>query len=185
MIPTKPLTKRQRVLACVLLVLVAVTALLAHQHYLPVGLSWNGTASLPIGLYWHTKADGKPRYGDISCFPYKPPEWAQPRNYFPRGFLLCKRVLGLPGDAVVARNDRLEICRPNGECQDAGRVVTHDSAGMLVPPISLPSTIPVRYAYMGVPESRMSFDSRYLGLIAINDLKRTIHPLWIVAPAAP
>ena len=185
MTTANPLTKRQRMLAHVLLVLVTLTALLANQEHLPVGITWNRTASLPIGLYWHTKVEGQPEYGDLSCFPYRTPQWAQSRSYFPHGSRLCKRVIGLPGDSIVAKGDRLDICRPDGTCQDAGRVMPHDSAGRAVPAALLPSPIPEGYAYLGVPESTMSFDSRYLGLIVIGDLDRTIHPLWIVAPAAP
>lgn len=172
-------SRRSRLLSMLLLGLIGLTALLAHSDSLPVGVSWNRTASLPIGLYWHEKADGVPKYGDLVCFPYKAPEWAVARHYFVEGTLLCKRVMGLPGDVLTRDGQLLEVCRRDGRCFGLGRIRTQDSNGRPVPDVPLPSVIPEGYAYLGIPEKKRSFDSRYLGLISIDDIKRTIHPLWV------
>lgn len=171
-------------LAGALLGFTAAVVALAHQDYLPVGLTWNRTESLPVGLYWHTRAERPPRYGETVCFPYRAPEWARVREYFPEGSLICKRVLGLPGDTLERKaDDHLFVCRPDG-CHDLGRILTEDSKGRPVRAAELPSVIPDGFVYLGIPETPRSFDSRYLGLISMNELKRTIHPLWTMSSSS-
>jgi len=167
-----------RVICLFLLAFIGLMALLAHQSAFPVGITWNRTASLPLGLYWHSRLTEVPAIGDVVCFPYRAPEWAKSRKYFPEGARLCKRVIGLPGDRIVRAADRLEICHAN-RCVDAGRIMPHDSLGRPAVAADLPEVIPEGFAYMGVPEVQMSFDSRYLGLVALKDLERTIHPVWV------
>lgn len=177
---TPPMSARTRAVCYAVLGTIVVMALLANQSLLPVGITWNRTASLPIGLYWHSNVTATPAVGDTVCFPYKAPDWARPRLYFSEGALLCKRVLGLPGDRIVHGDGRFEVCHAN-RCTDAGEVKTHDSMGRSAVAAQLPDVIPEGFVYMGIPEVPMSFDSRYLGLIALADLERTIHPVWVWA----
>lgn len=163
-----------------LLTAIGLMALLAYQSFLPVGITWNRSESLPVGLYWHKKLTTAPVLGDVVCFPYKPPEWARSRVYFVEGTFLCKRVLGLPGDRIVSIGDRREICRDDG-CVDVGRVKARDSSGRPATAATLPDVIPEGFAYLGIPEVPMSFDSRYLGLVALADIHRTIYPVWVWA----
>jgi type IV secretory pathway protease TraF len=55
--------------------------------------------------------------------------------------------------------------------------MTIDSRGRPVSPALLPNRIPGGYLYLGVPELTTSFDSRYLGLVQMRELVRTIRPL--------
>jgi Type IV secretory pathway, protease TraF len=179
MTPSEAIVRRNLTLGYVLLVSITLLALLANQQHLPVGIAWNRSDSLPVGFYWFTPTRQPLQYEDKVCFEYTAPDWAKARHYFPEGSLLCKKVLGLPGDRIVREGDLVRLCN-DLHCRDVGRVVTQDSAGRPVPAIELPETIPVGYTFLGVPEAKMSFDSRYLGLISINDIQRTIHPLWVV-----
>ena len=158
--------------------LLLIAGWLSHQDVLPVGITWIRSPSLPIGLYWHTRATVPPRRGDEACFRYRPPQWAIERQYLPENSLLCKRVLGLPGDRLVRNGDSLTVCHL-AACEDVGRIVSFDSRGRPVTPAVLPAIIPEGTVYLGVPEHPRSFDSRYLGLVQIAQLLRTIHPVWV------
>lgn len=168
-------------LGWILLIAVVLMGLLANQAFLPVGITWNRSASLPLGLYGHTKTNGEVSYEDIVCVRYKAPGWAVERRYFYEGALLCKYVLGLPGDRIVRQEGSVQICRAT-ECVDAGLIQTHDSAGRPVPAAELPEVIPEGQAYLGVPYVKMSFDSRYLGLVDIDEIERTLIPLFVWRP---
>jgi len=173
-------THRPVVLLCVvsLCTLLLMMAWLSHQDRLPVGITWIRSPSLPVGLYWHTPITLSPSRGDLVCFRYRAPEWALERHYLPETSLLCKRVLGLPGDRLVRTNDSLTVCHL-AACEDAGRIVSFDSRGRPVTPAILPEKIPEGSLYLGVPECPRSFDSRYLGLVRTAQLLRTIHPMWV------
>jgi conjugative transfer signal peptidase TraF len=143
-----------------------------------VGVTWIRSPSLPVGLYWHTRITRPPRRGDLVCFRYHAPEWALGRRYLPENSLLCKRVLGLPGDRLVRTGDSLTVCHLPA-CMDVGRILSFDSRRRTVTPAILPERIPEGSVYLGVPERARSFDSRYLGLVRITQLLRTIHPMWV------
>lgn len=171
-------TRARLMVVNVLMGFIVVIVLLAHQSAFPVGITWNSSASLPVGLYWHKTSTAMPKHGDKVCFSYRAPEWAVSRNYFFDGALLCKIALGLPGDRIVQAEDRVELCRPSG-CEDVGRVLAFDSQGRPVQPAELPEAIPEGYVYLGIPAVPNSFDSRYLGLIDARDIQRTIYPAFV------
>ena len=143
-----------------------------------MGITWIRSPSLPVGLYWHTRITRQPRRGDLVCFRYQAPEWALERHYLPESSLVCKPVLGLPGDRVLRTGDSLAVCH-QAVCEVVGRIVSFDSRGRPVTPAILPERIPEGSLFLGVPERPRSFDSRYLGLVRVTQLLRMIHPMWV------
>ena len=167
-----------RRLAYGLLAFITFLFLLAHPQVMPVGLSWNVTPSLPVGLYWHHHTNGAIQYDDKVCFHYNAPAWAAERDYLPQGVLVCKRVKGMPGDSLIRDGNHLQVCRAVG-CESLGEILTTDREGRPAVAAVLPETIPTGYVYLGTTDVPNSFDSRYLGLIAISDIVRTIHPVMV------
>ena len=147
------------------------------QLFLPVGLGFNRSASLPRGLYWHESTPEHLHRGDRACFGYVIPDWAVARHYFPEGAQLCKVVLGLNGDRIVNHDGRISICPPSEPCIDAGQTLKADGRGRPVQGARLPDTVPVGFFYMSSTRVSNSFDSRYLGLIDAHRITRRIYPL--------
>jgi type IV secretory pathway protease TraF len=127
---------------------------------------------------------GPPRRGDLACFRYQAPDWALERHYLPEASLVCKRVLGLPGDRLLRTGNTLAVCERLA-CQDVGKLANVDSRGRPVKLAPLPEIIPEGSVYLGVPERPRSFDSRYLGLVPVAQLVRFIYPIWVSAREEP
>jgi conjugative transfer signal peptidase TraF len=157
-------------------VLTVLAVLLMLDSILPIGLSYNHSKSLPRGLYWHQPVVHPVHRGQLVCFRFVPPEWVKTRRYFPDGTLLCKSVLGLPGDRIVRSGVETQICTANS-CVSAGASLTHDSQGRPLPEIGFPGIIPAGSLYLSSTRVPNSFDSRYLGLIAESSLVHETHPL--------
>lgn len=157
-----------------------VALLLTANALSPVGLAWNRTESLPRGLYLARSAALSPPLarGDIACFTYQPPVWAQGRYYHP-GEVLCKHVMGLPGDTMSVVDGENQICH-DGQCAGAGKIRDTDSAGRPVPHVDYAGkVIPEGQYYLGSTRRPNSFDSRYLGFVPKNIIIKTIVPLLV------
>lgn len=157
--------------------LIGAALLVIPQLFLPVGLDFNRSESLPRGLYWHENAPRQLVRGDWACFGYIAPAWAASRHYFPDDAQLCKVVMGLPGDRIENRDGHIYICAPQTPCVDAGQTLKNDSRGRPAEGASLPGIIPAGLFYMGSTRVSNSFDSRYVGLIDHDRISRRIHPL--------
>ena len=174
-----PAAASRRGVAWIQAALVGVIALLLLQMLAPAGLTWNRSESLPRGLYSFTKAEGSLQRGQLVCFAYQAPEWAKARHYFPEGALLCKEVLGLPGDRVRVEGGEVTVCPGAGAaCRSGGHVRTQDSQGRPVPAVLQPGVVPEGALYLGATRRPNSFDSRYLGLIPRPRVVRVITPVW-------
>lgn len=156
----------------------AIVLIKVYVLYVPYSISWNVTASIPTGLYFSTEYAGRALVrGEVACFPYKAPEWAKERHYFPEGFQLCKYVLGLPGDVVSAQADALTLQQVGSErkkfayaaADSKGRQLSH--AAWDAEPLK-----EGQYAFIA-PAHTNSLDSRYLGSISKNQVTRTLVPL--------
>ncbi|KWT98320.1 MULTISPECIES: S26 family signal peptidase [unclassified Variovorax] len=159
------------ILAC------SVLAIHVYVKVVPYSLSWNVTASIPRGLYLSTEATTTPLVrGQIGCFAYSAPTWAEARHYFPDGFQLCKYALGLPGD-VVEVDASLRVSSAAGKHADVA-FASADSRGRPMPRAEgLAGAIPRGEYLLLAPAHTNSLDSRYLGRIAHERLTRTLVPL--------
>lgn len=162
---------------------VAVLALgLIATVALPYGLSWVKTDSIPKGLYLsHARAQSASlQRGEIACFTYTPPEWAKSRRYMYPGELLCKQVLGLPGDVLTTKATGENIVCHDGQCDSLGFILPTDSRGRPVEhPVWKEHRIPEGSYYLGATRRPNSFDSRYLGLVPENIIIKTLVPLLV------
>jgi conjugative transfer signal peptidase TraF len=162
-----------------LLFLGSLVAISAYVHFVPFGLSWNMTKSIPQGLYLSTRTDGATLFhrGQIACFEYAPPQWASPRRYFPPGFQLCKHVLGLPGDAVTLAEGSVSISSAAGVFS-GGTYAKADSAGRPLPQdVGISGVLGSTEYLLLAPANSNSLDSRYLGRIERRQITRTLVPL--------
>jgi type IV secretory pathway protease TraF len=164
-----------------LAVAAAIAAVVLVVVFSPIVPGWVKSDSLPQGLYLATAYDGsKPLVrGQTACFPYVNPAWAA-HPYMYKGELLCKYVLGLPGDTLsVAADGATQVCH-DGQCDSLGVPLAHDSAGNRVQHQVWANTrIPPGSYYMGSTRRRNSLDSRYLGLIDGKKIVKTLVPLLV------
>lgn len=158
----------------------AIAAVVLALAISPVKPAWNKTGSLPIGLYISTAYKGeKPlARGDLACIPYDRPPWAVGQYMYP-GELLCKKVLGIPGDVINSRPDTTnEVCY-SGQCHELGKPLVRDSAGHPMQHFTWKNeVIPPNTYYLGSTRRPNSMDSRYLGLVPQTQVVKTIRPLW-------
>lgn len=158
----------------------AVAAVVLTLAVSPVKPGWNRSESLPIGLYLTTAYNGtKPlSRGDLVCVPYERPAWAI-GNYLYPGELLCKRVMGVPGDVIATRADGMnEVCH-QGTCEPLGKPLSKDSFGFPMQHITWNNeVIPVGMYYLGSTRRPNSIDSRYLGLFPQSKIAKTLRPVW-------
>jgi conjugative transfer signal peptidase TraF len=162
------------------IVAAAVAAVVLALAVSPVKPGWNKTESLPVGLYLSYAHDATVPLsrGELACVPYERPDWAI-GNYLYPGELLCKRVMGVPGDVVNSRpNGMNELCH-DGKCEEIGKPLEHDSAGRPMQHITWTSeVIPAGMYYLGSTRRPNSMDSRYLGLMPQAKVVKTIRPVW-------
>jgi conjugative transfer signal peptidase TraF len=147
-----------------------------------VGLFFNGTVSLPMGIY-HVR-DGPVRVGDVvaTCLNEEASALALARGYLGEGN--CSHGTGPVGKVLAAI---------------AGDTVTVTSAGVWIGAHQLPNSVPLerdRHGY-SLPEIRgsfilrageawlysgydpRSFDSRYFGPVSASAIRGRAVPLWI------
>jgi conjugative transfer signal peptidase TraF len=158
----------------------AIAAVVLALAVSPVKPAWNKTASLPLGLYLSFAHDGNTPLarGDLACVSYERPKWATGEYLYP-GELLCKRVMGVPGDVLNTRDDATnEVCH-EGMCEDVGKPLSHDSSGRPLQHLTWKTdVIPVGMYYLGSTRRLNSMDSRYLGLMPQSRIVKTLRPVW-------
>jgi conjugative transfer signal peptidase TraF len=132
------------------------------------GLRINLTPSLPQGVY--ALCPGAPSKGDFVsfCLEGEFTELARERGYLGAGSCpsglrpLLKILSGLPGDSIQA---------------DALVVRSADSQGRPMPSVLQSGVIPTGMALV-LAEHPGSFDSRYFGLVPLENLQR-VKAVWI------
>lgn len=160
--------------------LVGATILLkAYSLYVPYGVRYVFTESIPRGLYASVRYDGTAlQPGQGVCFRATPREWMIPRHYFSANETICKYALGVPGDRVVPRGAEVFICHAD-KCSSAGKVLAKDGLGRSsVPAFTTETVIPEGQYYFGSTYNPRSFDSRYLGLVSSQAVTVRTYPLW-------
>ena len=134
---------------------------------------WNASASAPLGLY-RVGSKAELRAGDmvIARMPERYRLFAARRRYLPANVPLVKRIAAAPGDEICASgryvlvNGRLAALRRSG-----------DRAGRMLPWWS--GCLVLRDgAHMLLMDHRESFDGRYFGPTARDDIIGETWPLW-------
>lgn len=155
------------------------------------GLRFNGTPSMPVGLY--RLVGDLPDRGDPVAFclndgPF--PDLAQERDYLkpgscPRGLRpLLKKLAALPGDTLVIDAEGIHILPPGGadfRLWPHSRIKTVDSQGRPVPSALTAGVIPPGQA-LTLGQHPGSFDSRYFGFVPLAALHKA-EQVWIFTPA--
>ncbi|QDC37232.1 S26 family signal peptidase [Sphingobium fuliginis] len=167
--------RRRRLRRRMLAIASLVAALGATVAAPPVPmLVWNVSASAPIGLYGVSRrGDADP--GDM-VLAHVPRPWrdlAARRRYIPINVPLVKRVAAAPGDSVCALGQEIFI---NGRWVTERRLA--DGQGRPMPWWSGCATLRngALFLLMDNPDS---FDSRYFGPAARDDIIGRALPLWI------
>tara|TARA_R110000772_G_scaffold87094_6_gene181827 strand:- start:365 stop:883 length:519 start_codon:yes stop_codon:yes gene_type:complete len=138
----------------------------------PIKLTYNASASAPIGFY-RIKAAGELKRGVYTVVP-TPPGFrllAAKRHYLPQNIPLIKRVVGLPGDAVCRHGRTVFVNQ-----KPVAEALLRDSQGRDLPVwqgcfVLKPDQF---FALMEHPES---FDGRYFGPLNTADIVGIAVPL--------
>ena len=137
-------------------------------------LSWNASASAPVGLYLASCARNLTR-GDLVLA--EPPEQVRPfaatRGYLPLHVLLVKRIAALSGDRVCALENRVII---------DGRVVAlrreWDGRHRVLPRWQGCRTLGGNDVFLLMADVPASFDGRYFGAVSRGAVLGKLKPLW-------
>lgn len=150
-----------------------------YEQFVPFGVRYVFTDSIPTGLYGSMTYNRTPlARGQGVCFRIAPQGWVADRGYFSPGESVCKFVLGVPGDEVRPAGDHVNICY-QGHCHSAGAVLAADTKGRPTKgAFSVSTVIPEGQYYLGSTYHPRSFDSRYLGLIDASTIAVRTWPLW-------
>lgn len=154
---------------------VSVTAIVVAELADPVPvLMWNGSASVPLGLYRVERATTLGR-GDLVLV--RPPEEARQlaieRGYLPAGVPLVKRIAARAGDHVCAASGRVTI---NGA--HAAEAMKADRLGRPLTPWIGCRTLERDEFFVLMTSVPASFDSRYFGPIGRAAIVGRVVPLW-------
>lgn len=175
--------KRLRSLWPALLVVVLAAAVpVFHVHYFH-------TESAPIGL-WRAYPAARPGIGDVMQFCMRADQALQttgrPYAGGPAGgpcphdtWALAKPVVAGPGDTVVHTPDAISV---NGRAEPLSATRSHDSRGLAVPNAPYGTFVLGAGEYwMHSPYADGSFDSRYLGVIRLEQVCGTLRPVltWL------
>lgn len=141
----------------------------------PPRLLWNATASAPVGFYLVSPGAWLAR-GDmvVARAPYPARLLAARRHYLPMNVPLVKRVVGVPGDIICARGDRVTL-----DGRLIARRLLHDSMGRTLPWWEgCEGLLPGRY-FLLMDNVPASFDGRYFGPVGESDIIGKASPLWL------
>jgi conjugative transfer signal peptidase TraF len=150
--------------------LASVLACLAGAHLL-----WNWTPSLPLGLYWVSRAgSGRVKVGALVAFPVPAHVRALvlERRYLPPGAVLVKPVVATAADRVCTEGGTLTV---NGAA--LGPIATEDTRGRPLPHDERCGPVPEGDVFVA-SHFATSFDSRTFGPVPLADLRGTVTPLW-------
>lgn len=163
------MTRRQKIALMGGVVTFCVAAFLVS----PWRIYYNGTPSLPLGLYLLDKS-ASPIKGELTMIRYKEPKWAKEMGVtVPDGLPLLKKVRAVAGDKLIHVKNKIYRCNPNREAVSACKVIgvrlPDGYKGYVFPSPNLPLTVPEGYVYLGSDYDK-GWDSRYLGLFPVRDL---------------
>lgn len=138
-------------------------------------LIWNGSASVPIGLYAvHPIADL--RLGELVLV--RPPDviarYLEERGYLAIGVPILKRVLALPGESVCRIGRTITV-----EGIAVGDALDRDRLGRSLPAWRGCRIVAEGQVFLMNRRSASSFDGRYFGPLPASTVIGRLTPLWI------
>jgi conjugative transfer signal peptidase TraF len=150
------------------------------------GVRWNGSASMPRGLWLVAPADGAPRRGQTVavCPPDAPvTREAAHRGYRPSGRCpdglapLLKIIAAAAGDVVTVTPAGIAV---NGAPAGNTAPLGQDSAGRPLRPFP-PGVYPVPPGQIWLlsRDNPRGFDSRYFGPVPAGGVRGVARPLWV------
>ncbi|MFZ9035033.1 MAG: signal peptidase I [Francisellaceae bacterium] len=153
--------KRYRITVFALFGLLLLFALVKLLDYFAIGISYQGTASMPEG-YYLTYPVGAIRRGDVVLFQ---PDSKLQRYILKRGWLqkpipLLKEVVGIPGDWLCIEDKVVYINK-----HKIAIIKTRDNKNRPLAHFHFCGRIPPSNYFLEGISDPDSFDSRYYGLI--------------------
>ncbi|BBD97416.1 conjugal transfer protein [Sphingobium amiense] len=141
----------------------------------PPRLLWNATASAPVGFYLVSPGARLARSDMVVArAPYPARLLAARRHYLPMNVPLVKRVIGVPGDIICARGERVTL---DGKL--IARRLPHDNLGRALPWWEgCEGLLPGRF-FLLMDRVPASFDGRYFGPVGEADIIGKASPLWL------
>lgn len=153
----------------------ALAALLLPALHRPqLRLVWNASASVPLGLYGIEPA-AIPRVGDLVAVRPSPAltHFMAGRRYVEAGSLLVKPVAALPGATFCRTNMRVTL-----DGRAVATALPRDRFGRPLPRWSGCRRVARNQLVLIAPALRVSFDSRYFGVIDRAQVVGRAVPLW-------
>lgn len=149
----------------------------------PYGVSYVMTNSIAKGYYFSTKTkpDHKPKNGDVVCVEFNPPDWVKERQYLPRDLSLCKKVAAIEGEFVRRKGDDLEVSKNGESWVRLGRFQAKDSKGRTIQSYPWGESTRLKQGefFAFGDNNEMSLDSRYLGPLETDSIKKTLRELYV------
>jgi conjugative transfer signal peptidase TraF len=155
--------------------LLAATAVLSSIAGRPVPrFLWNASESVPIGLYRLQPTD---QLFVTELVAIEPPEpfatFLSDGRFLPRGILMLKRVLALPGQIVCREEFRITVDKT-----EMGVARKHDSRGRPLPVWQGCHVIADGEVFLMNWQSADSLDGRYFGPIPTSAVIGRAVPMW-------
>lgn len=149
-----------------------------------LGLQWNLSASMPLGLYLPTARSLLPGEIVAVCLPAAMATWAKERGYLHRGSCptgvqpVLKRIAAVAGDVVTVQPEGVRI---NDTRIPHSQVATQDSQGRTLPHAPWGTrTLHHQELWLMSIQHPHSLDSRTFGVVSIFDVVATAIPLAVL-----
>lgn len=149
-----------------------------------VGLQWNLSASMPLGLYLPTERSLLPGEIVAVCLPAAMAQFARDRGYLHHGSCptgvqpVLKRIAAVAGDVVTVQPDGVTI---NDTRIPQSQVATQDRQGRALPHAPWGTrTLQRQELWLMSTQHPNSLDSRTFGVVSIFDVVATAIPLAVV-----
>ena len=167
------MTGRTRVLVTTLAG-VGLLAVTFGSHPLPLYI-WNGSASVPVGLYRLQATDQRYVTELVAVLPPEPlATFLVDGNYLPRGVPMLKHVLALPGQTVCREWLTVLV-----DAIAMGMARERDGRGRPLPAWQGCRVMAAGELFLMNWQSADSLDGRYFGPISASAVIGRAHPVWI------
>jgi conjugative transfer signal peptidase TraF len=150
------------------------------------GVRWNGSASMPRGLWMLAPADSAIRRGEIvaAC----PPDTIAVREAALRGYIpagrcpdglepLLKTAAAVAGDMVMVTRSGVTV---NGVPVDDTMPLDRDGTGRRLQPFPAGAhSVPPGQIWLLSSHQPLGFDSRYFGPVPAANIRGVARPVWV------
>jgi conjugative transfer signal peptidase TraF len=146
------------------------------------GARINVSGSIPLGLYWTTRAPVARNAYVVFCPPRSEIfDEAMRRGYIGPGFCeggygyMMKRVVAMQGDTVRIDADGVRV---NGLLVACSVPKAQDEAGQVLPQLRRALQLGSRDVLLMSDKSPEAFDARYFGPLDAQQIQAVIEPVW-------